>query len=79
MTKFIGKKKRIYIAIHETVGAKANEISSVWNMGFNKFDSDFDGTRTYRIVYYKNKRARYYCQISVPIRKAIPQTDCAWK
>ena len=79
MTKFIGKNKRIFIAIHEKVGARANELTKVWNMGFCKFDTDFDGTRTYRLVYYKNKHARYYCQITIPIKEEMPQTDCAWK
>ena len=75
MTKFLGKKKRVYIAIHDKVGAKANEVSSVWNMGFHKFDCECDGTRTYRLVYFKTKNGRWYSQISIPIKDAIPQTE----
>ena len=72
MYKFLGKDKRIYICIHDRVGAKANTLSPVWNMGFHIFDTEFDGTRTYRLVYFKNKHARYYSEITIPIKDAVP-------
>lgn len=79
MNKFLGKDRKIYIAIHDKVGEKANEVSDVWSMGFHVFDSKYDGDRTYRLVYFKTKKARYYSQITIRRKNAIPQTDCSWK
>lgn len=69
-------KKKIHIN-YGKVGVMANELTNVWNMGFHKFDCDLD--RIFRLVYFKNKNARYYCEIVIPIKEEMPQTDCAWK
>lgn len=63
MYKFFGKNKRFY-ACASKMGRNAYKVSNVWKLGFHVFHTS-DGSKTFRLVYFRSKKHTYYCEISI--------------
>ena len=68
MTKFLGKNKKVYIALHDAVGRNAYKVSKYWKLGPHLFTTG-DGDVIIRLCYYRNSKRTYYSQISYQYRE----------